>query len=178
MDLLFFVLWALAAARGLSPAAVSRLAAPGLQQLWRPGVGAPRRVGSSEIGGQSPAPCAGRRVPTRGASWAEPGRVAVDLTSGGGREGYSGKSVSRGFGQNWDVLLDFVAVHFSSVARSCLTLCDPMDRSAPGLPVHRQLMEPAQTHVHRVGDAIQPSHPLSSPSPPASNPPQHQGLFK
>ena len=56
--------------------------------------------------------------------------------------------------------------HFSSVAQSCLTLCDPMNRSTPGLPVHHQLLESTQTHVHWVGDAIQPSHPLSSPSPP------------
>ena len=56
-------------------------------------------------------------------------------------------------------------VQFSSVAQSCLTLCDPMNRSTPGLPVHHQLPELTQAHVHRVGDAIQPSHPLSSPSP-------------
>ena len=67
---------------------------------------------------------------------------------------------------------------FSSIAQSCPTLCDPMDCSTPGLPVHRQLPEFTQTHVHRVGDAIQPSHPLSSPSPPALNLSQHQGLFK
>ena len=67
---------------------------------------------------------------------------------------------------------------FSSVAQSCLTLCDPMNRSTPGLPVHHQLLEFTQTHVHRVGDAIQPSHPLSSPSPPAPNLSQHQGLFQ
>ena len=66
----------------------------------------------------------------------------------------------------------------SSVAQSCLTLCDPMDCSTPGLPVHHQLPEFTQTHVHRVGDAIQPSHPLSSPSPPAFNLSQHQGLFQ
>ena len=58
-------------------------------------------------------------------------------------------------------------VQFSSVTRSCLTLCEPMDCSTPGLPVHHQLPEFTQTHVHRVSDAIQPSHPLSSPSPPA-----------
>ena len=66
----------------------------------------------------------------------------------------------------------------SSVAQSCLTLCDPMNRSTLGLPVHHQLPEFTQTHVHRVGDAIQPSHPLSSPSPPSLNPSQHQGLFQ
>ena len=65
---------------------------------------------------------------------------------------------------------------FSSVTQSCPTLCDPMDCSMPGLPVHHQLLEPTQTH--RVGDAIQPSHPLSSPSPAAFNLSQHQGLFK
>ena len=70
------------------------------------------------------------------------------------------------------------SVQFSSVAQSCLTLCDPMNRSTPGLPVHHQLPESTQTHAHRVSDAIQPSHPLSSPSPPAPNPSQHQGLFQ
>ena len=71
-----------------------------------------------------------------------------------------------------------LTVQFSSVAQSCPTLCDPMNRSMPGLPVHHQLPEFTQTLVHRVGDAIQPSHPLSSPSPPAPNPSQHQGLFQ
>ena len=70
------------------------------------------------------------------------------------------------------------SVQFSSVAQSCPTLCDPMNRSTPGLPVHHQLPEFTQTHVHRVSDAIQPSHPLSSPSPPAPNPSQHQSLFQ
>ena len=70
------------------------------------------------------------------------------------------------------------SVQFSSVAQSCPTLCDPMNRSTPGLPVYHQLLEFTQTHVHRVGDAIQPSHPLSSPSPPAPNPSQHQALFQ
>ena len=64
-----------------------------------------------------------------------------------------------------------------SVAQLCLTLCDPMNRSTPGLPVHHQLPEFTQTHVHLVSDAIQPSHPLSSPSPLAPNPSQHQSLF-
>ena len=67
---------------------------------------------------------------------------------------------------------------FSSVTQSCLTLCNPMDCSMPGLPVHHQLLEFTQTHVHRVGDAIQPSHPLSSLSPPAFSLSQRQGLFK
>ena len=70
------------------------------------------------------------------------------------------------------------SVQFSSVAQSCPTLCDPMNRSTPGLPVHHQFPEFTQTHVHRVSDAIQPSHPRSSPSPPASNPSQHQSLFQ
>ena len=69
-------------------------------------------------------------------------------------------------------------VQFSSVAHSCPTLCDPMNRSMPGFPVHHQLPELTQIHVHRVSDAIQPSHPLSSPSPPAPNPSQHQSLFQ
>ena len=70
------------------------------------------------------------------------------------------------------------SVQFSSVTQSCPTLCDPMNRSTSGLPVHHHLPEFTQTHVHRVRDAIQPSHPLSSPSPPALNLSQHQGLFK
>ena len=64
----------------------------------------------------------------------------------------------------------------SSVAQSCPALCDPMNRSMPGLPVHHQLLEFTQTHVRQVRDAIQPSHPLSCPSPPASNPSQHQSF--
>ena len=70
------------------------------------------------------------------------------------------------------------SVQFSSVTQSCLTLCGPMNHSMPGLPVHHQLPESTQTYVHWVGDAIQPSHPLSSPSPPALSPSQHQGLFQ
>ena len=65
-----------------------------------------------------------------------------------------------------------------SVAQSCPTLFDPMNRSTPGLPVHHQLPDFTETHVHRVSDAIQPSHPLSSPSPPAPKPSQHQSLFQ
>ena len=70
------------------------------------------------------------------------------------------------------------SIQFSSISQSCPTLCNPMNRSTPGLPVHHQLPEFTQTHVHRVSDAIQPSHPLSSPYPPAFNISQHQGLFK
>ena len=72
----------------------------------------------------------------------------------------------------------FSSVQFSSVTQSCLTLCNPMNRSMPGLAVHHQLPESTQTHVHWVGDAIQSSHPLSSPSPPALNLSQHQDLFQ
>jgi len=70
-----------------------------------------------------------------------------------------------------------ISPQFSSVTQLYLTLCDPMDCSMPGFPVHHQLLELTQTHVHRVGDAIQPSHPLLSPSPPAFNLSQHQSLF-
>ena len=73
--------------------------------------------------------------------------------------------------------MQVTSVQFSSVVQSCLTLCDPMNRSTPGLPVHHQLPEFTQTHVHRVSDAIQPSHPLLSPSPPAPNLSQHQSLI-
>ena len=78
----------------------------------------------------------------------------------------------------FSLLITFMLGQFSSVTQSCPTLCDPMNRSTPGLPVHHQLPEFTQTHVHRVSDAIQPSHPLSSPSPPAPNPSQHQSLFQ
>ena len=74
--------------------------------------------------------------------------------------------------------VQFSSAHFSSVAQLCPTLCDPMDCSMPGFPVHHQLPEFTQTHVHWISDAIQPSHPLSIPSPPAFNLSQHQGLFK
>ena len=72
-------------------------------------------------------------------------------------------------------LLVLSSVQFT---QSCPTLCNPMNHSTPGLPVHHQLLESTQTHVHQVSDAIQPSHPLLSPSPPASNPSQHQSLFQ
>ena len=90
--------------------------------------------------------------------------------------------------QGWDhVFITFksrviyslhLALQFSSVTQSCQTLCNPMNCSTPGLPVHHHLQEFTQTHVHRVGDAIQPSHPLLSLSPPAPNPSQHQSLFQ
>ena len=72
----------------------------------------------------------------------------------------------------------FSRVQFSSATQSYTTLCDPMNSSMPGLPVHYHLPEFTQTHVHRVSEAIQPSHPLLSPSPPAPNPSKHQSLFK
>ena len=75
-------------------------------------------------------------------------------------------------------VIDEVSDQIRSVAQLCPTLCDPMNLSTPGLPVHHQLLEFTQTHVHQVSDAIQPSHPLSSPSPPAPSPSQHQSLFQ
>ena len=72
----------------------------------------------------------------------------------------------------------YLSQSVSSVTQSCLTLCDPMNHSTPGLPVNHQIPEFTQTHVHRVSDAIQPSHPQSSCSPPAPNPSQHQSLFQ
>ena len=85
--------------------------------------------------------------------------------------------IAGGFFTSWatrEALFVAYSVQFSSVAQSCPTLCDLMNRSTPGLPVHHQLPEFTQTHVHRIGDTIQPSHPLSSPSPPAPNPSQHE----
>ena len=77
----------------------------------------------------------------------------------------------------WNII-KLLILQFSSVAQSCLTLCDPMDCGTPEFPVHHQLLEHAQTQVHQVEDAIQPSCPLPSPSPPAFNLSQHQGLFQ
>ena len=84
------------------------------------------------------------------------------------------------YSERWrnPLVLFFRSVQFSSLTQSCPTLCDPMNRSSPGLPVHHQLPEFMQTQIHRVSDTIQPSHPLSSPSPPAPNPSQHQSLFQ
>ena len=79
--------------------------------------------------------------------------------------------------QSLGICLAVSSVQFSSVAQSCPSLSNPMNRSTPGLPIHHHLPEFTQTHIHRVGDAIQPSHLLSSPSPPAPNPSQHQSLF-
>ena len=78
----------------------------------------------------------------------------------------------------WYIYTMEYSVQFSSVAQSCPTLCNPMNCSTPGLPVHHHLPEFTQTHVHQIGDAIQPSHPLSSPFPPAPNPSQHYSAIK
>ena len=88
--------------------------------------------------------------------------------------------IRKGVQQGWilSLCLFILYAEFSSVAQSCSTLCDTMYYSTPGFPVHHQLPELAQTHVYQVSDAIQPSHPLSSPSPPAFNLSQHQGLFQ
>jgi len=103
------------------------------------------------------------------------------------RHGKQTYGYQRGEGRgraNWEheinryKLLHVTSDQIRSVAQSCPTLCDLMNRSMPGLPVHHQLLEFTQTHIHRVGHAIQPSHPLSSPSPPAPNPSQHQSLFQ
>ena len=79
---------------------------------------------------------------------------------------------------NYKIYYPSSRIQFSSVTQLCPTLWDPMNRNTPGLPVHHQLPEFTQTHDPRVSDAIQPSHPLSSPSPPALNPSQHQSLFQ
>ena len=78
----------------------------------------------------------------------------------------------------WAMAVSTNILYIRSVAQSCPTLCDPMNNSTPGLPVHHQLPEFTETHIHRVSDVIQPSHPLTSPFPPASNPSQHQNLFQ
>ena len=88
--------------------------------------------------------------------------------------------IAGGFFTNWDIRVRSTLQNqsVSSVAQSCLTLCDPMDCSMPGFPVHHQLPEPTQSHVHCIGDVIQPPHLLSSPSPPTFNLCQHQSLFQ
>ena len=94
---------------------------------------------------------------------------------------FAGKVISLLFNMLSTLIMAFLprsSVQFSSVTQWCLTLCSPMNHRTPGLPVHHQFPESTQTHVHWISDAIQPSHPLSSPSPPASNPYQHQGLFQ
>ena len=98
------------------------------------------------------------------------------------RRTFGGKVMSLLFNMQSRLVIIFLprsnSVQFSSGAQLCPTLCYPINRSMPGLPVHHQLPEFTQTHVHRVSDAIQPSHPLSSPSPHAPNPSQHQSLFQ
>ena len=89
---------------------------------------------------------------------------------------YMGKNLKKNVYVYLYVSVYIYISQFSSVTQSCLTLCDPMNCSMPGLPVHHRLPELTQTHVHRDSDAIQPSHPLSSPFPPAPNPSQHQSL--
>ena len=93
-----------------------------------------------------------------------------------GWHGFQG--LKRKFDEPTHPSVEFSSFQFSSVAQSCPTLCDSMDCSMPGFPVHHQLLELVQTHVHWVGDAIQPSHPLLPPSPPAFNLSQHRGLFQ
>ena len=105
-------------------------------------------------------------------------RVKISIQLHKDKKRYMGTSACKPI-HRWEFYtLSLSKDQFSSVAQSCLTLCDPMNRSTPGLPVHHHLLEFTQTHVHRVGDAIQPSHPLLSPSPPAPNPSQHQSLFQ
>ena len=110
--------------------------------------------------------------------------LAESVTTGKGKEeAYKYEVISTFRGNFWYLLLEdnsfqFSSVQFSSVAQSCPTLCDLMNLKTPGLPVHHQLPESTQTHVHRVSDAIQPSHPLSSLSLPALNLSQHQSFFQ
>ena len=107
------------------------------------------------------------------------GKLSSDHRTGKGQ--FSFQSQRKAMPKNLQTTAQLNSSHIlaSSVqSQSCLTLCDSMNHSTPGLPVHHQLPKITQIHVHQVGDAIQPSHPLSSPSPPASNPSQHQGLFQ
>ena len=100
----------------------------------------------------------------------------ISLLSKGLSRVFSNTAVQKHQFFSTQLLYQFSSVQFSSVAQLCPTLCNPMNRSTPGLPVHHQLPEFTQTHVHWVSDAIQPSHPLSSPSPLAPNPFQHESF--
>ena len=112
------------------------------------------------------------RLKRLSSSSSSPYRVTTDFTV------YNSFAFSKR-SNSWNhIVCQFSSVQFISVAQSCPTLCDPMNRSMPGPPVHHQLPEFTQTHVHRLRDAIQPSHPGSSCSPPATNPSQHQSLFQ
>ena len=104
--------------------------------------------------------------------------LLVNPFHGSDSEGHPVSSLWHSLQGNEFVWAPFHQVQFSSIAQSCPILCYPMNRSTTGLPVHQQLPEFTQTHVHRDGDVIQPSHPLSSLSPPAPNPSQHQSLFQ
>ena len=110
------------------------------------------------------------RIPGTGAWWA--------TSTGSHRVGHEWSNLAAAVAATFTLHNSLNSVQFSSVPQSCPTLWDPMNHSMPGLPVHHQLPEFTQTHVRRVCDAIQPSHPLSSPSPPAPNPSQHQSLFQ
>ena len=118
------------------------------------------------------------------ANWENSSNVSIWLLSVMKSKGWYRQQKQKNKGWNVstketsDLLFCTYSVQFSSVTQSCLTLCDPMNRSTPDLPVHHQLPEFIQTHVHQADHAIQPSHPLLSPSPPAPNPSQHQGLFQ
>ena len=112
-------------------------------------------------------------------SWWWTGRPGVLRFTGSQRVRYDWANFTFTFKEDLHIIsVQFSSVQFSSVAQSCPTLCDPINNSMPGVPVHHQLPKFTETHVHRVGDATLPSHPLSSPSPPAPNPSQHQGLFQ
>ena len=104
--------------------------------------------------------------------------MPANLENWTGKGQFSFQSQRKAMPKNAQTTAQWRSSQFSSVAESCLTFCDSMNLSTPGLPVHHQLREFTQTHMHRVSDAIQPSHPLSSPSPPAPNPSQHQSLFQ
>ena len=123
---------------------------------------------SSPTRDQTCIPCVGRQIPNHWTTREVPEIIILYWLTNGQDVEYSIR---------W-VCSFYISDQFRSVAQSCPTLCDPMHWSTPDLPVHHQLPEFTQTHVHWVSDAIQPSHPLSSPSPPTFNLSQHQSLFK
>ena len=153
------------------------------------GLAASWHVSSSQTREQTCVPCLGRGIlnhwTTREVQplllshqvWEREKHLWPDLQGIRGKRGGS-HSVSRVLILVWEWVSVVSSVQFCSVTQSCSTLCDPIDCSTPGLPVHHQLPESTQIHAHWVGDAIQPSHLPSSPSPPAFNLSQHQGLFQ
>ena len=172
-----FAIWSLSL--NLFPPQLSLLLSPTLVQLWNFLIRPNGRFGCWMVGGEKEL-----RIRLEFVGWVSKDIVFHSVRKGRNMDGrlafeLIGRERMSPFWKYW-ILVDlrYLSVQFSSVAQLCPTLCNTMNCSTPGLPVHHQLPELTQTHVHWVSDAIQPSHPLSSPSPLVLNLSQHQGLFQ